>query len=156
RYFVAYLGRWLSCEPLLSQLLSRLMSFTQTNSLLTNPYVAVHNNPIRIVDPDGRRAVLLDDTKVENGADLAGAPDRETSDTQQTPPIPPSLDDIGVKPVELPPRIGGFGELGPLLDKALSNLSIKKDAIDLTSDERLLRGEKPPSKEVDIVGPQQK
>ena len=45
RYYVPWLGRWISCDPI---------SVNDSNNL----YIYVHNNPLRFIDPNGKQSIV--------------------------------------------------------------------------------------------------
>jgi RHS repeat-associated protein len=67
RYYAAFLARWVSCEPLAQESLTKLFSADTRSSLFSNAYAAVYNNPISNVDLDGRNATTMDGSEVIKG-----------------------------------------------------------------------------------------
>jgi len=57
RYYAAWLGRWLAIDPLYIKLLQSIGITQGASSSAGSPYEGMGNNPIRLLDPDGRQPV---------------------------------------------------------------------------------------------------
>lgn len=178
RYYAAYLGRWISCEPAISRSLAGPFSEPTTKAIAPNAYAAVNNNPIHLVDADGLNPISDEQNRSDFGlfsrpTTSIGPSSKQFSLGLDLDLGRPALDlrpvdhrsdadDVRnwVTPVHISPNFSSFGELGPLLENAVSNLlNTKHGFFDTTAQQPVWFGPDrtpPPTVTRDIFAPQQK